>query len=447
VKTLAESCFKDIRSEGPVIVAVSGGSDSIALLLLANIWACKNRITLQAVTVDHGLRPEAAAEAAFVSGVCAGIDVPHVTLAWDGLKPSFGIQEAARQSRYSLMDDFAHEIGSDVILAGHTIDDQAETVQMRINREGAQGDGRGLAGMSRVTRFYGGVRLIRPLLGVSRKALRDFLAGFSQSWIEDPTNLDESYERVRIRRELEKDPLKAARLVEFARVCSEFRGLMAREVAGYLDGNAKALPGPVYTLDLKGAGGNGLNPIIGHCVQILVALAGGQGQMVSQKRLAPVFKCMTDGQPGRVTIGGAIVEVFEKKLKFYREVRNLASLLIEPGEVAIWDGRMHISNETSQPVFVEAASRVQIAEFELLRGSPYGIKPRQVLRSTPIIHIQTGNGASEPCLPLVEATKLPKGLEVRLASPAIEHFCPQSDMALSEWVRALDQYPAASLQP
>ena len=114
----AEILFKNIPTDNTVLIAVSGGSDSIALLLLANIWSLKNNVSLQAITIDHGLRAEAAAEAAFVAGVCAGLNIPHVTLAWEGIKPSFGIQEAARQSRYSLMDDFAHEIGADVILTG-----------------------------------------------------------------------------------------------------------------------------------------------------------------------------------------------------------------------------------------------------------------------------------------------------------------------------------------
>ncbi len=134
MKDIAKNCFKDIATDNPVIVAVSGGSDSLALLMLANIWAQQNNVILQAITVDHGLRAEAAVEATFVSSLCTGLNIPHVTLAWEGLKPSFGIQEAARQSRYSLMDDFAREIGADVILTGHTLDDQAETVFMRVAR-------------------------------------------------------------------------------------------------------------------------------------------------------------------------------------------------------------------------------------------------------------------------------------------------------------------------
>ena len=107
IATYSDHLFEGISTEAPVIVAVSGGSDSMALLQFAHVWAQKHGADLHAVTIDHGLRPEAAAEAAFVAGVCAGMGVPHLTLAWDGAKPAFGIQEAARLSRYTLLDDFA----------------------------------------------------------------------------------------------------------------------------------------------------------------------------------------------------------------------------------------------------------------------------------------------------------------------------------------------------
>ena len=218
-----QSLFDGIAKDDPVLVAVSGGSDSLALLFLAHAWARQEGVVLQAVTIDHGLRPEAAAEAAFVASVCAGLDIDHVTLAWDGVKPSFGIQEAARYSRYSLMENFAHEIGAQIILTGHTRDDQAETVFMRSFRKSSAGDGRGLAGMSRKTMLYGGKRIVRPLLNCSRDQLRIYLFSLAQSWIEDPSNLDVSYERVRLRKMLEENPDEPDKALAFAKVCGRFR--------------------------------------------------------------------------------------------------------------------------------------------------------------------------------------------------------------------------------
>ncbi len=123
-----------LEPQGIVIVAVSGGGDSLALLLLAHAWAQTREITLHAVTIDHGLRPEAAAEAAFVAALCDGLGIDHTTLAWEGIKPPSGLAEAARRARYALIEDFALDIGADLVLTGHTQDDQAETVWMRVGR-------------------------------------------------------------------------------------------------------------------------------------------------------------------------------------------------------------------------------------------------------------------------------------------------------------------------
>lgn len=449
----AEKLFSKIPKDDPVLVAVSGGSDSIALLLLANIWAQKNGVILQAVTVDHGLRPEAAAEAAFVASICAGLGVPHVTLAWEGMKPSFGIQEAARESRYSLMDDFAHEIGCDVILTGHTRDDQIETVLMRSQRFSQSGEGRGLSGMGRQTWLYGGTRIFRPLLGSSRDELRAFLSENSQSWIEDPSNLDESYERVRIRKHLKSDPQLAEKVHRFGKVCGRLRSSMSLAVVQFLKANVSVKPGPVFVLKRSNLEPS-TNPVAAIALQTLIAVSGGQAFMVPRHRLVGLFELIEnsdlqaeEGGARRMTIGGACVEFKKDVVIFYRESRNQTSLMLDPGEAAIWDGRMHIYNGLANPVFIEVAGRQQLREFELLREAPYPVMPRAALRSTPMVHVQTKSGNTEPCLPLIESNSIPKGLEIRIASPAIEHFCPEFDAPLRLWVRSLDQYTAASLQP
>lgn len=452
-----DQLFDNIPSENPIIVAVSGGSDSIALLLLAKVWALKSGACLQAVTVDHGLRAEAAAEAAFVASVCAGLDIPHVILAWEGLKPSFGIQEAARQSRYSLIDDFAHEIGADIIMTGHTEDDQVETVLMRSSRNTKDGDGRGLAGMARQTWLYGGAGIVRPLLNSSRKQLREYLRCTSQCWVEDPTNEDDSYERVRIRKSLEGNCQIREKTLKFSKAVGVMRSLVSKEAANYLKLHVKALAGPVYVLDMALFNSTvkldktGFDPVMGLVIQALLGLAGGQAYFISRRRLLPLWEAfketIEDKTDRRINMGGAIVEIKHEKLVFYRETRNLTSLVLEPGETAIWDGRLHIFNGSQLPVFIEAPSRQQISEYETLRGKPFGVKPRQALRSSPVIHVQSNGGGATPYMPFVEAAEHPKGLDLRIASPAIEHFCPQFDEPLAAWVRSLDQYASASLQP
>lgn len=430
------------------MLAVSGGSDSLALLHLASVWALRNEVTLQAVTVDHGLRPEAASEAAFVSGVCASLGVDHVTLAWEGIKPSFGIQEAARQSRYSLMDDFAHEIGAEVIVTGHTRDDQIETVMMRMLRNKPQSDGRGLAGMAAKTWLYGGNALMRPLLDLTRQELRAYLADLGQPWIEDPSNHDDSYERVRIRNSLVGRSETCNNILKLADLSARMRRHLAGEVAGYLDRAVIVNPGPVFEI---AASKVCRDAVSSHALQVLVAIAGGQLHLVPRHRLEAVYdmlnRQLSPGGISRMTLGGACLELRKGKLAIYREARNQSALMLDAGETAIWDGRMHVYNGTALPVFIEIADRRQIREFEDLRGKPYQVKPRAALRSTPVLHVQNRGGESQPLLPLVESARLPRGLEVRMAAPAIEHFCPQFDEPLRAWLQTLDNFQAASLEP
>lgn len=180
-------------------IAVSGGPDSLALLLLA---ASARPGEFEAATVDHGLRPESAAEAALVADICEQIGVPHATLAieWD-LPPASAIQEQGRVVRYGALAAWMKDCELAALLTAHHLDDQAETLVMRLNR----GAGiRGLAGMRRKVAVPGapGLLLLRPLLGWRRDDLEAICREAGVEAVSDPSNLDERFERVRIRREL-----------------------------------------------------------------------------------------------------------------------------------------------------------------------------------------------------------------------------------------------------
>lgn len=209
----------------PVLLAVSGGSDSLALLH-AVVTHCRQVGRLvQAITVDHALRPEAVAEASAVSEICRKMGVQHQTrrLSWpSGASVS---QAKARRARYAVISTAAREIGAKLILTGHTLDDQMETVFMRLN---SGSDMWGLAGMADCAPLPvwpegEGLWLGRPLLSQRRHRLREFLSLCGLSWIEDPSNELERYERVRTRRLLSSRPGLQHQLLGIVRAASKAR--------------------------------------------------------------------------------------------------------------------------------------------------------------------------------------------------------------------------------
>ena len=179
-------------------VAVSGGGDSVALLVLLNSWAQENGCILSAVTIDHGLRDASGDEAIGVGLLCKKLGLSHEILKWQGWDGGGNLQKAARDARYQLMTEWAQDRSIGHIALGHTRDDQAETVLMRL----ARGSGvDGLSAMSR-TRLSGGVTWLRPMLDVARLELREYLRETGIDWVDDPSNDDERFDRVRMRRAL-----------------------------------------------------------------------------------------------------------------------------------------------------------------------------------------------------------------------------------------------------
>lgn len=184
---------------GRIAVAVSGGSDSMALLhLFVRLQTHRGGI-IRAVTVDHRLRTEAAEEARFVARFCADLGVPHDTLIWDHGAIAGNLQDQARRARYALIGDWARAAGIGDVVLGHTADDQAETFLIGLAREA------GLDGLSGMRRSWtdGGVRWARPYLATPRDDLRAYLVRHGIGWVEDPSNADDRYQRVKARRALE----------------------------------------------------------------------------------------------------------------------------------------------------------------------------------------------------------------------------------------------------
>lgn len=182
----------------PIALAVSGGSDSLALLLLAHDWASRSGYEMHVFTVDHGLREAAKTEAETVATHCRRLGHAHTTLIWKTPKPT---QSAARRARYRLLCEHAHKIGARCLLVGHTLDDVVETAIIRRRRgvRDASVAGPVLASPAPIWPEGQSITLLRPLVSETRTALRETLVRGGWSWIDDPSNESAAFERVRVR--------------------------------------------------------------------------------------------------------------------------------------------------------------------------------------------------------------------------------------------------------
>lgn len=213
----SEAIFAPLAEFRRIGLAVSGGPDSLALMLLAAEFASQHAAHDRFVvySVDHGLRPEAAGEVAYVTDAAHKLGFAARALRWEGQKPETGIQQAARTARYGLIADAMAVDGTEILLTAHHLADQAETVLMRL----AHGSGvEGLRGMDYLVEI-GGLVVVRPLLGVDPSDLAQVVAASDLAPASDPSNSDTDYERVRWRQmlpQLAALGLDARRLSRFA---------------------------------------------------------------------------------------------------------------------------------------------------------------------------------------------------------------------------------------
>ncbi|MEI4472548.1 tRNA lysidine(34) synthetase TilS [Frigidibacter sp. MR17.24] len=314
-------------------VAVSGGGDSVALLHLLAEWRAQGGPDLAVATVDHGLRPEAAAEAAGVARACAALGLPHDTLPWrwDGRG---NLPDAARRGRTDALAGWARGRGLADVTLGHTRDDQAETLLMRLAR------GSGVDGLSAMAgcRRAGGLSWWRPLLQVGRDELRDWLRARAIPWVEDPSNDDTAYARVRMRQAL---PALAALGIDTATLAATAaRMAAAREVleaaADALARRAARIEAGDVTLDAAALAAAPAETRLRLFSRALLFVAPADYRPRAAQAEAALATALAGG---RCTLAGALV-IGGRRLRLAREAAAVAGLVAAPG--ATWDGRWRL---------------------------------------------------------------------------------------------------------
>lgn len=311
-------------------IAVSGGGDSVALMHVLKDCFDPAEVTLCAATVDHGLRDSSAAEALQVAGAAAKLGISHDILNWQGWDGQGNLQDQARQARYRLLTDWARSLGIQAVALGHTANDQAETVLMRLSRSAGV---TGIAAMP-VRRVRNGVTLIRPLLDVSRQRLRDFLTEKNVGWIDDPSNEDTRFGRVRMRKALELlEPLGltveslsgvAENMGRADAALDWFTFLAARDLV-QLDAGAVILD--QHKLRLQPAE-------IGHrLLRHALMWVGGSGYPPRRAPMTDLLEAVREGRGA--TLAGCRILCSGGKIWVARELNAVKDLACAPG--ALWD--------------------------------------------------------------------------------------------------------------
>ena len=331
-----------------IAVAVSGGPDSLALCLLAGRWARASGGTVAALTVDHGLRPESAAEAAQVRRWLAAHAIAHRTLRWRAAPRTGATQAEARAARFALLTGWCRRAGILHLLLGHQREDQAETALQRL----VHGSGiDGLAAMAPVRLALepagGGVRLLRPLLSVSAEALAATLAHLNQPWIDDPTNRDTGHARPRLAvalAQLEAEGLGASRLAKVAARAADDRAALDGLCTDLLAGSAHPSPAGFVTLD-RAALHRAPPALALRALGRTVATVSGAPYPPRSDPLQRLAQQVL-GENGRAsTLGGCrVIPQGAGRVLVCREPAAASeTLTLEPGESALWDRRFVVA--------------------------------------------------------------------------------------------------------
>jgi len=315
----------------PVAVAFSGGGDSLALLLIAQAWAKAHGRRLVVLSVDHGLQPQGAAWVESCAAVAARLGVAFRPLAWTGPKPERGVPAAARAARHRLLAEAARDAGARVILLGHTADDRLEAQAMR--EAGATTPDPAVWAPSPVWPEGRGLFLLRPLLGVRREALRDWLRAREEAWVEDPANADPRSARARARTALAGRGTvcaasgPAADAAHLAAACdaTSWGGLSIARGA-----LREAEEGPARRF------------LAAACL-----CAGGTSRPPRGDRLQRLLDAVRGERPVTATLGGSRIEADGEAVRLMREPGEaarggLAPCALPLRHTVVWDGRYEV---------------------------------------------------------------------------------------------------------
>ncbi|MEM9739209.1 MAG: tRNA lysidine(34) synthetase TilS [Pseudomonadota bacterium] len=334
----------------PVAIAVSGGGDSIALLHAATDWARWNGVSLTVLTVDHGLRTESALEARFVYDLAGDLGWPCEVLRWENGRPD---AHRARLGRHQLLATACQSRGIQHLMLGHTHDDQIETFLMRA-RQGSNWFG--LGGMDRASASPAwpggrGLTLIRPMLQETRTDLRAWLSYNGHRWVDDPTNADLAYERVRMRRLLHESPGLAGQVGYIQKGCAQLRRAEFIALAQAMETRVTCYCDASLDFDPTALSEERAVRVLGWLIQI----AAGRAASPRDTKVREAYRWLTSRSGQARTLAGAwIISRPGATLSIYRDPENWQDPVTDRH---IIDGRFEAIPERLVPPDLAPAAR------------------------------------------------------------------------------------------
>ncbi len=331
--------FSGIANKDRVALAVSGGRDSMALMHLIYRWKQKftPNIEVQIVTVNHNMRKASAGECEFVRKASTDYGFTHKILSWEHEPIVTCIQERARNARYQLILDYIRKVDIDTILTAHTADDNIETFFMRL----AKGSGlNGLKSINKI-RYENGSQIMRPLLSLSRALITEILTSTNNEWIDDPTNKDTNFERVRVRNNI--DLLSKLNISSDNLTKTIQRLDRTHEALSYI---ADSISRQSVKVSQLGYAEIDFDKLCHYPNEIILrvfakALTDINGGKVSLSSLENIYEGILETTKS-MTLNGCLIIPQNNKYIIVRESRGITPIEVNINEQISWDGRFDV---------------------------------------------------------------------------------------------------------
>ncbi|MCC8418771.1 MAG: tRNA lysidine(34) synthetase TilS [Rickettsia endosymbiont of Glossina mortisans submortisans] len=329
-----------------IAVAVSGGSDSVALLYLANIWAEKNNIELSVISVDHNLREQSKQETHYIQNISNSLNRKHYSFSFDHQNNFSNLQERAREGRYDLMTNLCLELDILVLSTAHHEDDYVENFCLRLERNS------GIFGLSSSNiNWYNNIQIIRPLYNIPKSELVEYLVSHNIKWFEDESNSSDKYRRNIIRQKLAKgeDYIKADIILQQLKINDLLDNKFKPELISAIAEAVKIFEYGFAFLDLVKFD-KFSNEVKVQIINFLLIIISGQSRAARFYSVEPILKLITQDVNFKNTLHGCVINRIQNELLIYREFgKKLPESKILLDKSVIWDNRFCITRNQETP--------------------------------------------------------------------------------------------------